>query len=249
MPDFHGFFARSGAWVSLCARWSSAMRGQVGRNHVGLVSPIGTTAMVYLGVVILSSLCTAAGVRANRPECACAANRISNGWCESCNVGYVASTRIKSAEFFHAIDAHGHETRADSLRCKTCRIEIKSDGFCKKCKTGYINQKAYFSRLTYLLARGRVKVPGSVACRQCRNHVEHPSWCETCKTGTIGHVAFKDRNTFLEASQAHDVMLKAIRHLQKCETCAIAMAVDRKCYRCNKSYERGKLVERATPED
>ena len=199
--------------------------------------------MARLRLAFLILVGAAAKVYATDPKCTCPANKVHNGWCDACEVGYVAAVKIESAPLFHAIDAHGHETRADSLRCKNCRNAFKTDAFCWKCRTGYIDGLAYFSKLTYLLAKGKVKEPASVECNKCKEHIDRPGWCDTCKVGMVGHNAFTDSDVFSQTVKAYNVLLKAIQYLDKCQICAIAMAVDRKCYRCKKSYEDGKLVQ------
>lgn len=211
--------------------------------------PFGRTGMARRSLVFLILLGPVANMHATDPKCRCSANRVRNGWCDPCEVGYVASVKIESAALFHAIDAHGHETRPDSLRCETCRIAIESDGFCKKCRTGYIGKKAYFSKLTYLLAQGKVQKPAAVACDKCQGHIQHPGWCDTCHVGMVGHIALTDRGTFSQAVKAYNVLMKAIQYLEKCQDCAIAMAIDRKCYRCKTSYEGGKLVQQQDAKD
>ena len=36
---------------------------------------------------------------------------------------------------------------------------------------------------------------------------------------------------------------EAVKAMEQCPSCAIAIAVDRRCYRCKKSYEDGKIVK------
>ena len=72
---------------------------------------------------------------------------------------------------------------------------------------------------------------------------------DTCKVGMVGHIAFTDSDVFSQAVKAYNVLLKAIQYLEKCQKCAIAIAVDRKCYRCKKSYEDGNLIEWKRPKD
>ena len=42
-------------------------------------------------------------------ECTCVAAKLSNAWCESCKVGYLAGLRIPSERLFDTLDAHGHD--------------------------------------------------------------------------------------------------------------------------------------------
>jgi hypothetical protein len=105
--------------------------------------------------------------------CACAAARLANGWCAACGVGHVASVEIRSAILFEALDAHGHEIDAASLRCESCRAAERDDGFCSACRCGFVGGQLYFTRLTWLLARGEQRGPETIECRTCRRNARH----------------------------------------------------------------------------
>ena len=49
--------------------------------------------------------------------CTCALAKIDNGWCNKCEVGYVAGVTINSQMLFEALDAHGHEIGPDGIQC------------------------------------------------------------------------------------------------------------------------------------
>ncbi len=172
--------------------------------------------------------------------CTCAATKTSNGWCGGCDIGYVAGVQIKSRELFEAIDAHGHQVDPNSYRCESCREALATDGFCGACKTGFVRKEAYFSKLTYYLAKGSARDPSEIKCSACRENSAHQGWCDACGVGMVGRFAFTDRADFEAASKAQRVLIRAIELAAKCEICAIAMAVDRSCYRCNISYEDGE---------
>lgn len=181
--------------------------------------------------------------------CQCANVREQGGWCGVCKIGYVAAVRIESAALFHAIDAHGHNINPESFRCATCRKMIASDGFCASCRTGFAQGQAYFSRITYLLAKGTVRSAATISCATCKAHVGKPAWCEPCGVGMVGHVAFTDKEMFSRAKVAYDGLLAAVAKVPTCLSCAVAIAVDRSCRRCKKSYLHGKLVvsKKASP--
>jgi len=204
--------------------------------------PLRTNTMTYAASLLLATVGCAAGASASELPCACPANQVRGGWCDACDVGYVASVRIESRELFEAIDAHGHDVNPSSFRCESCKEAIKSDGFCRDCKVGFVGQQAYFSRLTYLLAKGAVTPPGSMTCDECRKHIQEPGWCAKCDVGMVGHVAYRDKARFTEAVKAYEALRKAIRTADECPSCAIAIAVDRTCRRCKKSYEGGEIV-------
>lgn len=107
-------------------------------------------------------------------ECTCPAARIVNGWCDQCEVGYVASIEIESSYLFRCLDAHGHETDPKTLECAVCRVAYAGDLYCDEDRVGFVDEMAYFSRLNYELARGKVveKQPDCARCRaNMRRHV------------------------------------------------------------------------------
>jgi hypothetical protein len=189
------------------------------------------------------------------PDCTCAASRLENGWCGPCGVGYVASVEMRSQMLFEVLDAHGHDIDPGSIECKSCQLALKSDGFCTQCRWGFVDKKLYFSRLTYLLARGEVKDVAKLACRTCALNaaktklpLDPNRWCDRCQVGMVGNVAFKDRKEFDAASKELDRLLRAIRIADHCEFCAMALFQDSTCPKCNIAYEGGKKVA-AKPAD
>jgi hypothetical protein len=87
-------------------------------------------------------------------SCVCEAARSSNGWCDACGVGYVASLRIPSALLYELLDPHGHEVDLSEVSCTTCRWAMSTDGFCEAHRIGYVGGRAYVTRLAYLGAKG-----------------------------------------------------------------------------------------------
>lgn len=196
---------------------------------------------------LLSAASLPGGVDAGPGEqCTCAVNREVGGWCDVCHVGYVAAVRIDSKPFFEALDAHGHSIRPASIRCAGCRKALKQDGFCHKCHVGFVDGEAYFSKLTYLLARGIVTPSASIDCPQCRMHLKHPGWCDKCQRGMVGFAAYRDKQLFAQAARARAVLRESIEMIPECLSCAIAKAVDRKCRKCGKSFENGEVVSSVT---
>lgn len=175
-------------------------------------------------------------------KCECATAKLQNGWCGACDVGWVAAIRIESRKLFEAIDAHGHKVDPTSYDCKSCKVAIESDGFCETCKTGFVNKEAYFSRLTWALGRGTVVKRDELNCPKCITHLGAAGWCEKCSRGFVGNFAYSDRKLFSVASRGRAVLIQAIAKAEDCEDCAVAMAIDRWCPICRKSYEDGKLV-------
>jgi hypothetical protein len=93
------------------------------------------------------------------PVCTCELERTRSGWCESCRVGYVGATAIRSQALYDALDPHGHDVDVPGLACAACREAARSDGFCAQHGRGFVGGRAYLSRLSYHVARGE---PASV---------------------------------------------------------------------------------------
>lgn len=91
---------------------------------------------------------------AEATHCTCALERQRNGWCESCRIGYVAEASIRSKELYDALDAHGHDIDVAGLACPECRTAAAADGYCARHARGFVDQRAYLSRLAFHLARG-----------------------------------------------------------------------------------------------
>lgn len=180
------------------------------------------------------------------PDCSCAVNRIKGGWCEPCNVGYLASVRLESKMLFETLDAHGHDIDPSRFQCETCKAAIKSGGFCDSCRMGFVRGQAYLSRLTYHLARGVAHDPSTLECANCRKLSQSLGWCDRCKVGFIGNVAIADKAEFQRAAPEFQRFLDARKMLSTCETCAVALFAGGYCPICKKSYADGKPVEAAS---
>ena len=123
-------------------------------------------------VAILMMLVTAvAGTAGHDPVVeTCAEARLVNGWCKTCEIGYVASVPVRNHDLFEALDAHGHPMDIEFVRCPTCREAIETDGYCERCRLGYVRSAGYFSRLTWTLARGKLTDLSKIECAECREH-------------------------------------------------------------------------------
>jgi len=182
----------------------------------------------------------AGGAGAPAPvPCSCTQARVQHGWCDACSVGFVATFRVESKELYEAIHPHGHDIQADLMRCQTCRAAVPVNGWCGECNSGFVARQAYFSRLTYLLAKGSVGTPTASTCRACRICSQRSGWCEACSAGWVGNVRFEDRATFAVAAQQLEVFFNAREAAQRCELCATAMILDAWCPFCRVSYRDG----------
>jgi hypothetical protein len=178
--------------------------------------------------------------------CTCLTDSVCNGWCGACRVGYVAAVQIRSRQLFEALDAHGHEIDPGSFTCATCRIALQRDGFCASCNWGFIGGLLYYSRLSYLLARGEPRGRDALACPDCLKHslcrslpLEKDRWCERCGIGMVGNVAFRDRREFDAASKEFELLLRAVKESARCEDCAVAMFMGATCHKCGLTWSDG----------
>jgi hypothetical protein len=181
-------------------------------------------------------------VKAPEAACTCEAARLDTGWCELHDVGYVASIPIRSRVLYETLDAHGHTLDLDAFRCESCKEAIRTDGFCERDRIGFIERQAYFSRLTYELARGEKRPPETTACPVCRENAGSHGWCETHGVGMIGAVQAKDRQGYDKAAAALEILIAANEVSATCEGCAVAMITDSLCARHRISYRDGKPV-------
>src|SRR6058998_539955 len=85
--------------------------------------------------------------------CTCGDAKGMSGWCERHGIGYVGSVKIRSWLLYEIMDAHGHTLGVGTFLCPQCQKAIDTDEFCEEHKIGFVGRKAYFSRLTFELAR------------------------------------------------------------------------------------------------
>jgi hypothetical protein len=175
--------------------------------------------------------------------CTCEEAKTTNGWCGRCGVGYAASLKIPSALLYEALDMHGHEIKPSSFTCPTCQASLRTNGFCEKCRIGFIGGLAYMTRPAYVLVHGTAVDAEKLTCVACRGHLAQSGWCEDCKIGIVGNLAFSERALLVQAQAAYKRLVKAVAKLNQCEICAIVMAFDGRCAKCNLHYKDGKLYK------
>jgi len=175
-------------------------------------------------------------------NCTCQSAQLKNGWCDDCDVGYVAAQRISSKLLFDTLDAHGHDINLDAITCISCLTAIPNEDFCEQSRMGIVDGKAYFSRLTHVLAKGEVHDASQLNCATCRGNSEDIGWCDACRVGMIGNVALTNRHDFESATTYFRVLQSAIEKAASCEMCACAMVVDSRCPYCKITYRNGEPV-------
>ena len=177
----------------------------------------------------------------------CDEARVEGGWCDTCGTGYLAGVPIRSELLFDVLDAHGHDIAPEAITCTTCQAAIESNGFCEPCGMGWIDERAYLSRLTYHITKGQAKPISAIECPVCRANAAGSGWCHECGVGMVGNVAIRDRADYEHAARAYQRLLEAVRVAESCEMCAVALMSDGTCTRCKKSYMNGKLVQAEKP--
>lgn len=177
-------------------------------------------------------------------ECTCKEARLHGGWCSKCGVGYVAAVRIESADLFEALDAHGHHIDPQRIECSSCQKALKADGFCDRCRMGFVKKQAYLSRLTYHIALGKETADADIACKTCKDFAGQTGWCDKCQRGWFGFVSTDRKKDYDQAARAYAILVAAVKMLQKCDTCAVAMVTGARCPSCNVSYKDGKPTRR-----
>lgn len=162
----------------------------------------------------------------------CLEARIHNGWCASCSRGFVAGLTIESEELFEALDAHGHIVGPNGLTCDSCLQAIPHDGYCQLHGWGFVDDKMYVTKMTWILARGTIDEPDQLTCSQCRADCEHRGWCEACGVGHVGAVRFASRDDFERAARQQDRLGLALVTLKRCEECSMRTFYGGICQSC-----------------
>lgn len=155
-------------------------------------------------------------------------------WCRKCNVGHLAGIKIESAMLFETLDPHGHDIDVNTLHCQHCIAAVAVDGFCQSCGIGFKGKQAYFTPLTWGLARGAAMRDHS--CQACASLTGNAGWCERCSRGIVGNIQIDDREIYEPTATELHVLRSAIARVSACELCACAMVVHRTCPNCRISY-------------
>ena len=215
-------------------------RARDGGAARGMMASASRSRAVCAGAALVLAWAAPSCAPTAPPGCAsCAAARRDNGWCDGCGVGFVAGIPMKSALLHDTMDAHGHVLEVASMACADCRRMAAVGGFCDACRIGWHEGLAYFSRLTYELARGRPTEPATLACAACRDHAADAGWCDACARGMIGTFSVSDRAGFDAGRRDFERMKKAIALAARCDYCAMAAVTDTACFHCKLTYHDG----------
>lgn len=195
--------------------------------------------MIRAAFVVLAAMCLHPPLEEGG-ECVCRKAGLTNGWCGHCRVGYAAGLKVPSALLFEAMDTYGHDIDPASIQCKTCQEALRKEDRCAGCGFGFVNGRAYASKLTYLLAKSKSAEPAAGTCETCRANAGRFGWCDSCKVGMVGTSAFRDRALYDQAVVGYRRLVAAIDKLRECETCAIALYFRGRCPKCNISFRDDK---------
>ncbi len=186
-----------------------------------------------------------------RADFTCGMASTANGWCDVCRVGYLATVEIRSAKLFEALDANGHEfPEPGTTGCVVCREAWTTNGYCHDCRIGFVDGHGYFTKLTYLLAKGEVRDPAILTCGPCAKAaadttlpMERQGWCDACGQGMVGNVVFRDKKDYAAARKQFELLLRAVKESQRCEMCSMLLFYGGVCRACDITYKNGKVVE------
>lgn len=165
-----------------------------------------------------------------------------SGWCERHGIGYVGSVKIRSWLLYEIMDAHGHTLDFSNLQCPECRKAMTTDGYCEEHKIGFVAKKAYFSRLTFELARAEKRDLLKISCPVCWRNASDRGWCETHQVGMVGDRAILGRERWDHVAKAIGILEIAEKMSEQCEQCAMAIVTDARCPYHRITYKDGHPV-------
>jgi hypothetical protein len=157
--------------------------------------------------------------------------------------GIVAGVRVPPA-LWDVIDPGGHAIDPAGIRCSECLSAFVSDGYCPRSRIGYVDGRAYVSRLSYLLARDGACLQSVPDCVTCRAHIYEPGWCDHCGRGIVGNLAIRNHADFNEILMERERLVASVRLASRCDLCAVAFFSHGRCSRCRIDY-RGSALSAA----
>jgi hypothetical protein len=152
--------------------------------------------------------------------------------------GIIAGVRVPPA-LWDVIDPGGHNLDPAGIRCSECLSAFVNDGYCPRSHIGYVDGRAYVSRLSYLLAKDGQHVEVLPSCATCRAHISEPGWCDHCGRGIVGTLAIRNHADFNEILMERERLIAAVRLASRCDLCAVAFFTHGRCPRCRIDYKDG----------
>ena len=198
------------------------------------------TKLLYAPFIVAVVLATSVNAMAECPTCA--KDKLENGWCDHCKVGFFDGIAMKSKKLFDALNGKP-VANADEIKCPGCKAAYEENGTCEHCKVEFANHRMYKSECAYRLALGTQKNPANMKCSECKSYIGEHGWCDQCKQGIVGMCAFHDKEAYNKAVEARELIQCAAKAAEKCEGCAVAMVTDGTCDHCKVSFKDGKMVK------
>jgi len=160
--------------------------------------------------------------------------------------GTIVGLRVPPA-LLDVIDPGGHDIDPAGIRCSTCLSAFVNDGYCLSSRIGYVDGRAYVSRLSYLLAKDGEHINAkSIVCAVCRAHLSGPGWCDHCQRGMVGNLAIRNHTDFNEIMMERERLIAAVRLASRCDLCALACFSHGRCSRCRIDYRDSALSAAGT---
>lgn len=202
--------------------------------------------LAMLIALVVTSALTVPALSDDEGGCVCKRNReAGNGWCSSCDVGWVHRVSVKSKKLFQALE--GQEVAdVEKLECDGCRKAVKENGACESCKASFNEGRRYRSPVALTLSKGRMVCDSELGCDGCRSAQTSSGskYCAPCHIGFVGGMLFEGEKMFKKARAAMMTLKKASSTARKCESCAVAMVTDHKCKRCRLEFKNGRKIRK-----
>ncbi len=226
--------------------WSARWPVRIVALRISFSRSLAGATLVFIGASVLAAFGSGCESSPPRGCAACAVAQQGNGWCDACDVGYIAGLTVKSHVLHETMDAHGHQLQVDLIPCDGCQRMARVGGYCEANRIGWHRGEAYFSRLTYELARSAHLDAANIGCVACRENSAGAGWCDACDRGMLGHFAIRVRADFDAARRDFDRLLKAIDLSGHCDYCAMAAVTDTGCFKCKLTFRDGDVVAMAS---
>lgn len=228
--------------------------------------------MKHLTIVAATlALAISLGATAFAGDCAsCEKAWAKSDWCQPCSKGYFGDMALTSKKLHAALS--GKEIPAEKaahITCGGCKTALAKNTGCEPCNVEFVNGRVYRSSYAAALARGhrmewseekaakaaKAKAKAEMTnakkdhaekeeqgCKGCKSATRSAGWCSDCNVGFVGQYTYKDRTQHLAAKKAQTILQRASAMVERCESCAVAMATDDNCSSCNVTYKGGKKI-------
>lgn len=157
------------------------------------------------------------------------------GYC--CGKGQAYGVQLTSQKLHQALE--GKKIDRYKVKCPGCKTASKTNGSCKGCNVHVADGKAYKSKVSQALAKGKpVSAEKAAYCGGCKTAHKHDTQCTGCGVGFVSGRMYKG-DDYKVALAAHKTLVKASQTSKKCEACAVAMVTDGECAHCKVEFKDG----------